>query len=162
MGGEGMKDSNVSRMSHATAPRAGRNVPHDLPTDARMFAGWLLVAVGGMVLANTGISSAAPGVTGADWSFALLVVVASVVIARSLWAGARWAWWTSAAYGAVGLFAVLPLTGAIAFGPSTEPVGTGWDVVLFPLITAIMVALLAALWISRPSLPSGRAFREDS
>jgi hypothetical protein len=40
---------------------------------------------------------------------------------------------------------LLPITTALLFGPPGEPVGTGWDIVLFPLITAVTIALLAAL-----------------
>jgi hypothetical protein len=113
------------------------------------LAGWLLIVFGGLVLANTAVSSGGVGVTGSDWSFALLVALSSALIARSLWGGARWAWWAAATYGMVGLFFVLPVTLTILLGSSSEPVGTGWDVLLFPSITAVMVVLLAALWLVR-------------
>lgn len=110
------------------------------------LASWLLVAFAGLVLANTGVSAVRGDATGADWSFALLLVVVAAVTARSLWLGSGWAWWVSIALAFVGLFFVLPVTGTILLGGSLEPVGTGWDIVFFPLTTAVLVALLAALW----------------
>jgi hypothetical protein len=110
----------------------------------------MIVASGGLVLANTAISSAGPEVTGSDWSFALLAAVIAYLTARGLWSSARWAWWVGLGYGAVGLFFTLPVTAAVVFGASREPVGTGWDLLLFPAITAVMLALVAALWIARP------------
>ena len=49
----------------------------------------------------------------------------------------------------MGLFFVLPVTGTILLGGSIEPVGTGWDIVFFPLTTTVLVALVAALWLLR-------------
>jgi hypothetical protein len=141
----------MSSMSPRTDVDAGQNVPGNRESAARAFAGWMLVATGGLVLANTAISSAGPEVTGSDWSFALLAATIAYVAARGLWTGSRWAWWVSLAYGGVGLFFVLPVTAAIVFGSSREPVGTGWDTLLFPVITAVMLALVAALWIARPT-----------
>jgi hypothetical protein len=110
----------------------------------------MVLAVGTLVLVNTGVSSASPAATGADWSFALTAAVISLITARGLWLGARWAWWVAASYGLAGLLFVLPVAAAIVFGASREPVGTGWDVLLFPLTTALTLALLVALWIGRP------------
>jgi energy-coupling factor transporter transmembrane protein EcfT len=118
-------------------------------------AGWLLVVFAVLVLANTAVSASRSGATGADWSFAVLLVVVAGAAARSLWLGVRWAWWTSFALAFVGLFFVLPVTGTILLGTSMEPVGTGWDVVFFPLTTAVLVALLVALWLRRK--PAARA-----
>jgi hypothetical protein len=115
------------------------------------LSGWLTLCVGVPVLANTATSSASPDVTGSDWSFALLTALISLVTARGLWLAARWAWWTALCYGAVGLFFLLPVTGAVVFGPTTEAAGTGWDAVLFPVATAAMITLMAALWMTRPS-----------
>ena len=113
------------------------------------MAAWLLVAFAGLILANTGVSAVRAEATGADWSFAVLLVVVAAVAARSLWVGFRWAWWLALGLAAVGLFFVLPVTGTILLGGSIEPVGTGWDIVFFPLTTTVLVALVAALWLLR-------------
>lgn len=113
------------------------------------MAGWLLITFAGLVLANTGVAALRTDATAADWSFAVLLVVVSAVAARSLWVGMRWAWWLALGLAAVGLFFVLPVTGTILFGGSIEPVGTGWDIVFFPLTTTVLVALVAALWLRR-------------
>lgn len=115
------------------------------------MAGWLLIVFAGLVLANTGVSALRAAATGADWSFALLLVVVAAVAARSLWVGMRWAWWVALGLAAVGLFFVLPVTGTILFGGSTEPVGTGWDIVFFPLTTIVLATLVASLWPLRKS-----------
>jgi len=112
-------------------------------------AGWMLIAFAALVLANTAISALTSGATGADWSFAVLLAMVAGASARSLWMGARWAWWIAFALAFVGLFFVLPVAGAILLGGSTDPVGTGWDVVFFPLSTGVLVALLVALWTLR-------------
>jgi hypothetical protein len=139
-----------SSTSRRTGPTLGQDVPSGREIFARALAGWMLLALGWLVLANTAIASAGPEVTGSDWSFALLAALTATVTARGVWLGARWAWWLAAAYGAAGLFFVLPVTAAVLFGPSRDPVGTGWDIVLFPLITGVTFALLAALWMSPP------------
>lgn len=113
------------------------------------MAAWLLIVFAGLVLANTGVSALRADATGADWSFAVLLVVVAAVAARSLWVGVRWAWWLALGLAAVGLFFVLPITGTILFGGSTEPVGTGWDIMFFPLTTTVLAALVAALWLRR-------------
>lgn len=115
------------------------------------FASWLLVAFAGLVLANTGVSALRGAAAGADWSFAVLLAVVAAVTARRLWLGVGWARWVSVALAFVGLFFVLPVTGTILLGGSMEPVGTGWDIVFFPLTTTVLVALLAALWPLRRS-----------
>jgi hypothetical protein len=110
------------------------------------FASWLLVAFAGLVLANTSVLAFRGGAAGADWSFAVLLVVVAAVTSRRLWLGAGWAWWVSIGLAFVGLFFVLPVTGTILLGGSMEPVGTGWDVVFFPLTTVVLALMLAALW----------------
>ena len=118
------------------------------------FASWLLIAFAGLVLANTGVSALRGAATGADWSFAVLLVVVAAVTARRLWLGVAWAWWISVALVFTGLFFVLPVTGTILLGGPMEPVGTGWDIVFFPLTTVVLVALLAALWPLREAASS--------
>jgi len=139
-----------SSMSREVAPDVRQDVSGGLENTARLLAGWLMLVVGGLLLANTGLASVGAEVNGSDWAFALLAAVASIVAARSLWRGARGAWWVAAAYDAVGLFFVLPVMVAILFGASREPVGTGWDVVFFPAVTVALLAVSAALWIARP------------
>jgi hypothetical protein len=146
----GMERPGTSSMSRRMPADAGQDVPSSGANAPAVFAGWMLLAVGGLMLANTAFASVGPGVTGSDWSFTLLAAVASVVTARGLWVGARWAWWTAVAYAVAGLFFVLPVVIALLFGSWGEPVGTGWDVLFFPLITAVMIASLVALWIARP------------
>jgi hypothetical protein len=145
----GNERSGASSMSRGADPERGHNVPSD-PEYGRALSGWLILSVGALILANTATSSVSPDVTGSDWSFALLTALISVVTARGLWLAARWAWWTALGYGVVGLFFLMPVTAAVVFGPTTEPAGTGWDAVLFPVATVAMVALLAALWTTRP------------
>ena len=149
-GNLGRERVGTSPMSQGTPTGPGQDVPGGRQNVARVFAGWMIAAAGGLVLANTAISSAGPEVTGSDWSFALLAAVIAYLTARGLWSSARWAWWVGLGYGAVGLFFALPVTAAVVLGDSREPVGTGWDVLLFPAITAILLALLSALWIARP------------
>jgi hypothetical protein len=121
--------------------------------DATGVAGWLLIAWGGLVVANTAVSALTSGATGADWSFALLLVLVAAASARSLRHGLRWAWRTSLALALVGLFFLLPVTGTILLGGPTEPVGTGWDIVFFPLSTGVLASLLVALWLRRKPAP---------
>ncbi|MGE0161447.1 MAG: hypothetical protein AB7T31_18870 [Gemmatimonadales bacterium] len=136
-------------MSRPQVRGAGQDVPSEGDV-GRIFAGWMLLMIGGLVLVNTGLSSAAPGVTGADWSFALLAAMTSILTARTLWVGDRWAWWVAAAYGVVGTFFVLPITIALVFGSPREPIGTGLDALLFPSLTAVLLALLVSLSACRP------------
>jgi hypothetical protein len=145
----------MSSMSPRTESDAGQDVPTRGADTARILAGWMIVVTGGLVLANTAISSAGPEVTGSDWMFALLAAVVSIVAARSLWRGVRGAWWTAAAYDAVALFFVLPVMIGMLLGASRELVGAGWDMVFFPTVTAALLVLSAALWIAWPEQGSG-------
>jgi hypothetical protein len=151
------KGLEASSMSRPTYPDEGQNVPSSREDVARLFAGWMILVEGGLVLAHTAVSSVGSGVTGSDWSFALLVALTSVLTARGLWLGARWAWWVSVAFGATGLFFLLPVTAAVLFGASAEPIGTGWDILVFPLMTAVMLALVVAAWMAREGRRRGDA-----
>lgn len=111
-----------------------------------LAAGVLLLVFSGLVGINTIISAARGMATGADLSFVALLVVVAAVAGRSLHLGARWAWWISLAVAVVGLFLVLPVTGTILLGGALEPVGTGWDIVFFPLATLDLIALVVVLW----------------
>jgi hypothetical protein len=161
----------ASHLAPGTGPGTGRNVPGGVsegtttaqPAPRRVnmstaggrsptgVAGWLLIAFAGLVLANTAVLSLTAGATGTDWSFAVLLAMVAGASAHSLWQGARWARWIALALAFVGLFFILPVTGTILLGGPTDPVGTGWDVVFFPLSTAVLLALLAALWAARRS-----------
>jgi hypothetical protein len=146
----GLGQLQKSSMSRDVSPDLGQDVPGRAEDTARLLAGWMLLVVGGLLLVNTSLASVGAGVSGSDWALVLLAVTASVIAARSLWRSAPGAWWMAAAYDAVGLFFVLPVMVAILFGASREPVGTGWDVVFFPAVTAALLAVSAALWIARP------------
>ena len=111
-----------------------------------LAAGVLLMTFAALVAINTAVTAAAGGATGADASFVALLVIVAAVAGRSLYRGARWAWWISLALALVGLFFVAPVTGTMLLGATLEPVGTGWDVVFFPLITVDLLALVAVLW----------------
>jgi hypothetical protein len=100
----------------------------------------------GLLAANTWVAAGRVGVTGADVSFVALVLAAAITIVIGLIRRSPWAWWGALALAAVGLFFVLPVAGTILLGGPSDPVGTGWDVVFFPLTTAVLVALLGALW----------------
>jgi hypothetical protein len=117
-------------------------------------AGVLLMAFAVLVAINTAATAATGGATGADVSFVALLVVVAAVAGRSLHLGARWAWWISLALASVGLFFVAPVTGTLLLGGTLEPVGTGWDVVFFPLITVDLLALVVVLWRLRGRTPS--------
>ena len=68
-----------SSPSRRTGPTLGQDVPSGREIFARAFAGWMLLALGWLVLANTAIASAGPEVTGSDWSFALLAASTTTV-----------------------------------------------------------------------------------
>lgn len=147
-----------SHLAPSIRPDPGHNVPGSgsagpEPAGAHRrstgVAGWLLMVFAALVLANTAISALTSGATGADWSFAVLLAMVAGASARSLWLGAAWAKWTAFALAFVGLFFVLPVTATIVLGGSTDPVGTGWDVVFFPLTTGVLIALLVGLWTLR-------------
>ena len=122
------------------------------------LAGGLVLVFWGLLAANTWVAAVRMGVTGSDVSFVALVLAMAVAIALGLIRRARWAWWAAAALGATGLFFVLPVAGTIVLGGPTNPVGTGWDVVFFPLTAAVLVALMLVLW----SLRKGVGPRDES
>ena len=109
-------------------------------------AGLLLLGFAALAAINTAALAASGGATGTDVSFVALLVVVAAVSGRSLHRGARWAWWIALALAVVGLFFVAPVTGTILLGGSLEPVGTGWDVAFFPLMTIDLGALVVVLW----------------
>jgi len=68
-----------------------------------------------------------------------------MAIVLGLMRRSRWAWWAALGLALSGLFFVLPVTGTILLGGPTDPVGTGWDVVFFPLTTVVLISLLVVL-----------------
>jgi hypothetical protein len=83
--------------------------------------------------------------TGADLSFTVLMLVVTGLLGYGLNRLARWAWFLSLVLAALGLFFVAPIIGTMMLGGGLEPIGTGWDVFYFPLLTVILVALLILL-----------------
>lgn len=150
MSGSGAEASHLAQSSR---PDPRQNVPQ--VARYTKVTGWLLMGFAGLVLANTAVVAATRGATGADWSFAVLVAMVAGASARSLASGARWAWWTALSLACAGLFFVLPVTGTILLGGALEPVGTGWDIVFFPVSTITLLALLAALRALRRAGPGG-------
>jgi hypothetical protein len=114
-------------------------------------APWLVLSFGTLVAANAALTAVRGSATVGDLATGGALLVLAVLIAQGLRRGARWAWWASLALAGAGLFFVLPLAGTILLGGPTEPVGTGWDMVFFPLTAAILVALVIALW-TRPKV----------
>lgn len=113
-------------------------------------ASWLVVTFGVLVALNALVAWVTTGVTtGADISFVIMLLMAVSVCGIGLRRLASWAWWISLLLAAVGLFFVLPVTGTILLGGPSDPVGTGWDVVFFPLTTLVLLALVAALLRTR-------------
>jgi hypothetical protein len=121
----------------------------------RRLAVGLVIAFWGLIAANTWVAAVRVGVTGSDLSFVALVLVAAVAIALGLVRRARWAWWAAVALAATGLFFVLPVAGTIVLGGPSDPVGTGWDVVFFPVTAAVLAALMIVLWSLRKSADPG-------
>jgi hypothetical protein len=117
-------------------------------TPAARAASWLMVAFGGLAALHA-ITGGGEPVTGSDLSFAVVVLVAASLCGYELRRGTQWAWWISLILAGVGLFFVLPIAGAVLLGGTAEPVGTGWDVVFFPLTTIVLVALVAVLVMGR-------------
>jgi hypothetical protein len=118
---------------------------------------WLVFMFGVLVAANAAVAVALARATSGEVAFALGVFLMASVVATSLRRSARWAWWASLAFAVGGLFFVLPVTGSVLLGSTLEPVGTGWDVVFFPLTAVVLSALLVALWTLRRTL----VFRSD-
>ena len=122
----------------------------------RRWAGGLILVFWGLLAANTWIAAVRGGITGSDVSFVLLVLAAAISIVIGLIRRSPWAWWGALALAAVGLFFVLPVTGTLLLGGPRDPVGTGWDVVFFPVTTAVLVGLLVVLWRLRGELSRER------
>jgi len=110
------------------------------------LAGGLVFGFWGLLATNTWVAASPVGVTGSDVSFVLLVLAAAIAMVLGLIRRSSWAWWATLALAAFGLLFVLPITGTILLGGPSDPVGTGWDVVFFPLTTAVLIALVVALF----------------
>ena len=118
----------------------------DVAPQAVAWASHLVVSFGVIMLVHFFVVSyTMAGVSAADFSFAVLLLVAAAVCGRGMRRRARWAWFGALALALGGLFFVAPIVMTILLGGGPDPVGTGWDVVFFPLVAAILVALLAML-----------------
>jgi len=117
-------------------------------TPSARLASWLVVAFGALFALHSVIGRG-QAVTGSGLSFAAVVLLTTSLCGYGLRRRSLWAWWASLLLAGLGLFFVLPVVGAILLGTTTEPVGTGWDVIFFPLTTAILIALLALLVMAR-------------
>jgi hypothetical protein len=124
---------------------------------ARRLASGLLLIFWGLLAMNTWIAAVQVGITGSDISFVLLVLAATIAIVIGLIRRSPWAWWGALALAAMALFFVLPVTGTLLLGGPREPVGTGWDVVFFPVTTGILIALLVLLWRLRADARPARS-----
>ena len=118
----------------------------------RRWAGGLILAFWGLLAVNTSIAATRVGISGSDVSFVLLVLAAALALVIGFIRRSPWAWWGGLALAGGGLFFVLPVTGTLLLGGPLDPVGTGWDVVFFPLTTAVLVGLLGVLWRLRGDL----------
>jgi hypothetical protein len=124
-------------------------------------ASWLVVAFGFLMLVNGGVAVARGTATTGDVLLTGLLLAAAVTTALGLRRRARWAWWTALVLGSIGLFFILPVAGTILLGGSLEPVGTGWDVVFFPMTAGVLVALLTLLWTLRKTAVAGEGSPPD-
>ncbi|HSH74654.1 MAG TPA: hypothetical protein VLA09_03030 [Longimicrobiales bacterium] len=118
-------------------------------------ASWLVFAFGFLMIANGTVAIVRGGATAGDLVVAVLLLGAAALAGAGLRRSARWAWWAALALAALGLFFVLPVAGTILLGGSLEPVGTGWDVVFFPLTAVVLVALLTVLWMLHKRAAAG-------
>jgi len=118
-------------------------------TDAPRSVTWasrLVLLFGVVVVANWVVAVVRDvGVTGTDLSFAVLLLMVTGVLGYGLKRLARWAWFVSFILAVLGLFLVAPVVGTIVLGGGLEPIGTSWDVVFFPLVMVILIALLVVL-----------------
>lgn len=120
---------------------AGPPIPQRIVWASRLL--WLF---GLLVLVHFFVASVnRVGATLTDLAFALLILIVAALSARGLRRRARWAWVAAVVLAVVSLFFVAPVTGTILLGGGTQPIGTGWDVVFFPLTTVVHLSLLALL-----------------
>jgi len=119
-----------------------RTLSHRAPNPS---APWLVLVLGALTAANAALGAVRSSTVAGGVVFAAVVLAGAAAVALSLHRGARWARWVSLTGALVGLFFVLPVAGTVLLGGPLEPVGTGWDLVFFPLTAAILVALLIAL-----------------
>ena len=126
-------------MNASVASRPDRHAPG-------AWAARLLVTFGALTVAHWFVASAhLIGQSVADLGFALLLGGLTVVVARGLLGGARWARWGAFALAGTGIFFVAPVAATILLGGGAEPIGTGWDVVYFPLALLLLTAVIAVL-----------------
>lgn len=126
-----------------------------------VWASRLVVAFGVLTMVHWLVASFNRiGATAADLGFTVLLLVATAVCGHGMRRHARWAWFGALALAIGGLFFVAPIAGTILLGGSTEPIGTGWDVVFFPLVALILVVLIAMLRPAWRAMGSGETTSE--
>ncbi len=128
---------------------------HGLPPSLT-WSGALLVAFACVVGTNEVVGllrGVTPGPVNVAFALALLALTAAV--ASGLRRRRRWAWLLALSIAVVGLFLVAPVLATILLGGGLEPVGTGWDVVYFPLIGGLLLTVLALLRSARAEVRAG-------
>lgn len=91
-----------------------------------------------------------------DLAISVVIFLVCLAAGRGLRRQDRWAWWSALGITLVALFFVAPVAGTIILGGGTEPVGTGWDVVFFPLASVILVGELIMLRWARKEANEAR------
>lgn len=130
----------MSTASEADTPRAPVWSSHLVEAfGALMVLNWLVAMLSGGV-----------GATGGDLVFTAALLATSIWCGSLLRARRRSGWVVAVAIGVGGLFFVAPVMGTILLGGGASPVGTGWDVIFFPLVTILLVALLISLRVASP------------
>jgi hypothetical protein len=92
------------------------------------------------------------GATRADLMFAAALLGATIWCGARLRARGRSGWIGAIVIAFGGLFFVAPVVGTIVLGGGASPVGTGWDVVFFPLSALVLLALLVVLHRARSDM----------
>ena len=119
-------------------------------TGSSTAAGGLLVTFSIVVAANWVLAVVRGVGTGPlDVAFVAAVVLVAGAAAWGLGRGRAWARPLAYAISLGALFFIAPVVGTILLGGGTDPVGTGWDVVYFPLMTVLLLAVLVLLVRSR-------------
>jgi len=111
-----------------------------------VWSGRFLVGFALLMVANALVTGMREGTSAAvDLSFAVLLALVAAGIARGLRRSSRGAWIAAVLLSVGALFFVAPIMGTMLLGGGLTPVGTGWDIAYFPLMTGCLVAALVAL-----------------
>lgn len=110
----------------------------------------LVVGFGGAVMLHWFVASYNQiGATLVDLAFAVALMAFALACRRALLGGDRRAMPAVLFIAVAGLFFVAPVVGTMLLGGGTEPIGTGWDSVFFPVVALLslgMVGLFPATW----------------